>query len=155
MDSPAASRLAAQRHALAVAAGAPRSARWMLPSAAVSALGAAVALPMLLPAGLALAALTVLLVAVHRQDRRNAWRYAPEPAAPGRFLPPLRPEERSAGTSTGATAAPTVKPAVKAVHVPTQPVRVAALPRPRVPVEHSSGGGQPAVVGQRDVRQRG
>jgi hypothetical protein len=135
MDSLAASRRAAEHHALAVAAGPPRSARWSLPSAVVCALGAAVALPLLRPAGLALAALAVLLLAVHRQDRRNAWRYVPEPVTPARLLPPLRPEVQEVVTRTPVPAAPTSKPAVKAVHVRTAAVPVLALPRPRTPVE--------------------
>lgn len=146
MDSLAASRRAAEHHALAVAAGPPRSARWSLPSAVFCALGAAVALPLLRPAGLALAALAVLLLVVHRQDRRNAWRYVPEPVTPARLLPPLRPEVQEVVTRTPVPAAPTSKPAVKAVHFRTAAIPVLALPRPRTPVEdrrsHSTQGSQ-------------
>ena len=137
MDSVALSRRAAERHALAVAAGAPRSARAVLPAAGATALGAAVALPLLLPAALALAAVTLLLLAVHREDRRNAWRYSPEPATPVRLLPPLKAaaQEPLSDETESVDAAASV---VEAAHVPAQPVPAPALPRPRAAAEHPS-----------------
>ena len=143
MDSSlATSRRAAQRHARAVAAGSPRSARWTAPAAGASALGAALAVPLFRPAVVALAAVAVLLLAVHRGDRRNAWRYVPEPIAPARFLPPLRPVEQAPVSDLTAPAKPAepatlVEPAglvVAAVHVPTQPMPLPSIPKPRVPV---------------------
>lgn len=132
MDSSlAASRRAAEQHALAVAAGPPGTSRWTAPSAAVSAVGAAVALPLLRPAALVLTALAVLLLAVHRQDRRNAWRHLPEPATPARLLPPLRPLATQPAVVVDLTepAAPVVE-----VSVPTQAVPSPSLPQPRTPV---------------------
>ena len=120
-SSLAASRLAAQRHARSVAAGPPRLARWTAPAAGVSAVGAAAALPVARPAAYVLVALAVLLLAVHRGDRRNAWRYAPEPVAPARVLPPQRP----------AVIGLTALEEPVALGVPAQAVPVAALPRPR------------------------
>lgn len=147
-SSVAASRRAAQQHARAVAAGPPRSARWTVPGAGVSALGAAVALPLSRPAALALVALAALLLAVHRSDRRSAWRYVPEPVAPARFLPPLRTVEEPAVLDLTAPAEPAKAPTpgVAAVHVPTQAVPVPGLPKPRVAVEDASGGRLRATV---------
>ena len=138
-DSLRTSRRAAKRHTIAIATGAPRSARWVGPSAVLSALGAAIAAPLLRPAALALGALAVLLLAVHREDRRNAWRYVPEQVTPARFLPPLRPAQQQPVIELGLTAEP-APPVVKAVHVPTQPVPLPALPRPRVADERPRGG---------------
>lgn len=142
MDSSslAASRRAAQRHARAVAAGPPRSARWMAPAAGVSAFGAALVLPLFRPAALALTAVTVLLLTVHRGDRRSAWRYVPEPVAPARFLPPLRPAEQAPVIDLTAPSEP-AEPAtlaVAALHVPTQAVSLSSIPTSRVPVEDRS-----------------
>lgn len=130
--STAASRRAAERHARVVAAGPPRHARWTAWWAAVSGVGAAVAWPLLRPAALVLTALAVLLLAVHRQDRRDAWRYLPEPGEPGRVLPPLLPLPAQ-GDVLDDRPRPAV-PVVKEVHVPTQPVPIPDLPRPRTPV---------------------
>ena len=129
-SSLAASRRAAQHHVRSVAAGPPRSARRTAPAAGLSAVGAAVALPVLRPAAVALVALTVLLLAVHRSDRRNAWRYVPEPVVPARVLPPLR---RAAQTAVIDLAA-LEEPVPSGVGVPTQAVPV-LVPRPRVAVD--------------------
>lgn len=142
MDSPAISRRAAERHALAIAAGAPRSTRWAMPAAGATALGAAIALPLLRPAALALAAVTLLLLGVHRQDRRDAWRWSPEPATPARFLPPRRRAVQDAARE-GAVL-DRAAPVVDVVAVPTQPVPVPALPRPRGAAEHPGDGDLPA-----------
>lgn len=133
MDSSlAASRRAAEQHALAVAAGPPRTTRWTAPSATVSAVGAAVALPILRPAALALIALAVLLLAVHRQDRRNAWRHLPEPATRARLLPPLRPLATHPAVVVDLTEP--AAPVAEEVSVPTQAVPSPSLPQPRTPV---------------------
>jgi predicted lysophospholipase L1 biosynthesis ABC-type transport system permease subunit len=147
-SSLAASRRAAQRHATAVAAGPPRSARWVAPAAAVSALAAAVALPLFRPAALALTATAVLLLAVHRGDRRNAWRYAPEPVAPARFLSPLRPVEQAPVIDLTAPAEPAqpATPVVAAVHVPTQVVPLPSIPESRMAAEDPRGGALHAPV---------
>lgn len=143
-SSLAASRLAAQRHAHAIAVGAPRSARWTAPAACVSAVGAALAVPLFLPAAVVLAVVSVLLVAVHRGDRRNAWRYVAEPVEPARFLPPLRPAAQPHVVDLTAPARP-AEPAtlvVAAVHVPTQPV-----PRPpRIPAARLPDSADPALA---------
>lgn len=130
--SVAVSRHAAHRHARTVAGGPPRSARWTAPAAGVSA-GAAVALPLLRPAALALAAMAVLLLAVHREDRRNAWRFSPAPVAPARFLPPLRRLEQAPVTNVTAPAQPATL-VVAAVHVPTQVVPLPSIPKSRAAV---------------------
>lgn len=136
-SSLAASRRAAQCHARTVAAGPPRSARRMAPAAAVSALGTTVALPLFRPAALALAAVAVLLLAVHREDRRNAWRYVPEPVQPARLVPPP-PAEQAPVVDLSVTAEPTTL-VVEAVHVPTQVVPVPSIPTSRAAVEDPRG----------------
>jgi hypothetical protein len=126
-SSLAISRRAAQRHALVVATGPPRSQRWTAPAAGISALGAAVALPLFRPAAVVLAAVAVLLLAVHRQDRQEAWRYAPDAPAPARLLPPFPPprSERAAE----APAEP-VTPVADVVQVPAQAVAPPRVPQP-------------------------
>lgn len=128
------SRRAAQRHAAAVAAGSPPSARWTAPAAALAALGAVLSAPLVLPLAVGLAALSVLMLAVHRQDRREAWRYEPAPSGPVRFLPPLRPPEPESAPVTQPDLVIDLRdpvPAVAQVHVPTQAVRLPSVPRPR------------------------
>ena len=128
-SSVAASRRAAQMHARTVALGPPRFARWTAVAAGVSACGAAVALPLFRPAAVALVALAALLLAVHRNDRRDAWRYVPQPVAPARFLPPLRQPAKPATLI------------VSAVHIPTQ-VAVPDIPKPRLAVEDTAVSGR-------------
>ena len=128
-SSLAASRLAAQRHARSIAAGPPRTARWTAPAAGVTAIGAAAALPVARPAAYVLVALAGLLLAVHRGDRRNAWRYVPVPVAPAFVLPPLRPAERPGVIDL------TALEQAAAVGFPAQAVPAPALPRPRAAVD--------------------
>jgi hypothetical protein len=144
-SSPATSRRAAERHATAVdtaraaaTAGRSRPARWTVPAVLACALAAVVAAPFLLPAAAALAAVALLLLAVHREDRRNAWRGQPEPVAPARFQPPLRPATAS---PVAAPDVPTVLvPQAAAVHVPTQPQPQPVVPAARAAVVRPRGG---------------
>lgn len=131
MDSTAISLRAAQRHAVTIAAGPPPSARRSAPAAAVAAVAALVCWPLLPAAALALAALALLLLCVHRQDARNAWRYQPEPVTPARFLPPRRVVEQ-------VVVADVAEPAVRVLRAP--------VPEPRVPVEEHDGVRREAVA---------
>lgn len=117
---------------------------WTAPAASGSALAAALALPLFRPATLALTAMAVLLLAVHREDRRNAWRYAPEPVPPARFLPP-RPVKQTPVIDLTQPAEPAAL-IVAAVHVPTQVVPLPSIPKTRVAVADPHGGALPRPV---------
>ncbi|MCW2614125.1 MAG: hypothetical protein JWN08_1119 [Frankiales bacterium] len=129
------SRRAAQQHVAVVAAGPPRSARWAAPAAAAAALGSVIAVPLVLPLAVGLAALSLLMLGVHQQDLRAAWRYhLPEPGGPVRFLPPLRLPEPASEPTPEPDLVPDLRdqaPVVAQVHVPTQAVPGPTVPRPR------------------------
>lgn len=72
---------AAAQHARLVEAGPPLHAGWVLPGAAAAAVLSAVLVPLHAPASVVLGVVGLLLLAVHRQDRRDAWRFEPEPQA--------------------------------------------------------------------------
>lgn len=121
------SERAAARYAHSLELGPPRSARWTASGAAAAAVSAVVFVPLHVPTAVLLTGVAVLLLGVRRQDRRNAWRYAPEPAAPARFLPPLRQPEKVIDLREP------VAPVVAEVHQPTVPVPLDAVPAPRAP----------------------
>jgi hypothetical protein len=141
----AASRRAAERHAARIAAGPPRHARLVPPAAVAVAVAAVAALAVSWPAAALLAALAAVLAGVAVEDRRNAWRWAPDPVTPARVLAPRAPAATEVEERVIDLRDP-VAPTVAARHTPTAAVASGSVPRPRVAPEHKGGALRPPVV---------